>query len=1432
MLFDSNVFNMIDWTINGVEPCTGMYIRTIPIASLLANQLQGPALDLALRFNQFNANDYGFGIGWELTLTRVDVENGVKTLILANGQRYRILSESGNTVNLQYKNTLTFNCTTSGTGNYTITYKSGIIEELSNYKISTMTAPNLKKIFFKWNNDQSFLIQDQDQTGPGYMVSSYLSGNDHFVTTPRGTFTYAMSSIRLDAAYGMSLTTVMVPRTYDFLDLYTVTYAVHNASYLYITEMTSAVDSYQHEKIAHEKITTPPGLAASVYAVRSLDFNTSGTKSAETFVNITYTRSNENYTGYPLVPSWTSGVDNAETLPGTFTFNTTDTTDNKRKVLRSYNKFYLLLSEQPMAPADSPDSEKPGKSVKYSYILEVDAGIAAQSSTFMLPVTVENIRQDYNKTTKKLQQISSSTQYSHDEYSNIKRRINPDGTIDEFFYYPSAGSQGQGIVYCPPDPGGFINYLYKKTTDPYNSSTDLRHVHTYTYISIANTNLIQLNEEKFSSLPQGRGVMLTLLMKKNYTYQTDSTRAFYGILTKIVSTMLYGSPQSGTGWCTTTTMDSSCSGNLVSVLTTTKGFDDTESKPVSSTRMEVHAILTGDLSQSTDENNLVKNYYYDRLGRLIKSTFPWGQNSDETATTTTDCSPLYGTRTTTDSREKFSRIFTTNSQGNILTTSCQIAKTDEKGRPITIEYQLETNTYNSLSQLEKSTSYDYSEDKTTHLAFTTSYQWNLFDELLSQANPDKSADTYQYSYLANTISITHQPGNTKVLSTYNDKGALTKRVTTSTQDGKKVRGDIEKFEYDGYWRTIKHTHTQGESLQYSYDIFGRTTSQTGQTSGTRTYQYAPHTDTELVTSIRIDNAEMGLRTYDGLNRETSSRVGNTLTTSAYDNSAIFTQPSKKTITGGRVFEYQYSAALGQPTSRTIAPAPSTQVPSPSPAGSRQYAYHPGTGLLASSTNAIDNYVQNYVYGDFNNLRQENGNYTSQNIKKKQPYTTTITSTIRGTPLKADINIIDPDNANNSILITKKYTYQSAGGFLAREDFFINDQLHSRTNFSRDGSGNLIKIEAYSRIGYHTARSSAGAQYFAKIETHLTYGAFNLIGSKHYNCSTRPPAMLVQKFKYNEMNLLSEMKVHSYGAHSLAWTESYSYIKSGSLSKWKKSGSINFEDPFGHWITSQGFTYSTLGNISSIDTEHTIGRLHISYDYTDSVTLKKITRQALDAKGEAYGFPTVVDYKTDSEGNTIFEASDSSIKRNETTYAYTGETNFSKINKSSQSTSNYLIAAYTYDASDNIVTIEKSPGNADTEVTCRYYFLNEPIVDCIYTDKTRATSKNYSIFHRFNQNTLFITTLSADGSAITYPCFSQPNGSQMAVAEYTSYMTASPYNPEARWFVPAYHFFLQGQNAYGYVFQAQRSRFNIEPHYQYNSATDSMQISSITPSPRR
>lgn len=1422
MLFDSNVFNMIDWTVNGVEPCTGMYIRTIPIASLPSCQLQGPTLDLALRFNQFNANDYGFGVGWELTLTRVDVENGASTLILANGQRYRILSVSGNTVNLQYKNTLTFNCTTTGTGQYTIIYKNGFIEELVNYQIRTLTAPNNKKIYFNWYADQSFSIQDENQnrTGKGYMVSSTWQGTKHVVTTPRGSIAYETLIIANTRLRSLASVTTFIG--IGLLELYTAKYQSHNEKYLYITDMASTIDSYQHDVIKYKTIMAPPGMPGSIYTVSSVEFNISGTYQKETFIKTIYSLSTANYTGYPQVTTWQNGVDNLESLPDSFSFSTTATTDNKRKILCSYNKFYLLLSEQPMAPEDYPDSNKPGKLAKYEYQLVANSGISSQSSTFMLPVTIKKIRQDYNTTTKQLQQISYDTQYRYDNYSNITRCTNPDGTVDDYTYYPSSGSIQQGIVYCPPDPGGFVNYLNKKTTTPFSNTPNYLRIYTYTYIAIANTNLIQPSEVTFSALARGQREILIDWTKEKHTYQTDTSSAFYGTLIKTAFTMLYGTAPSFT---TTTTISTTASGNSINIINSQIGFDDTPSVPVKSSHVEVYAADTGDLMQSTDENNLTSLFSYDALGRPTKTIRPWGLGASDQATITTSYAPAAGETRTRDSRECFDRVTTVNNRGDLLTESYRLTTTDPKGVPTIKEFLMVENTYNTLLQLEKSITHDYSQDKKISLSATTNYQWNIFDELLSQKNPDMSNDSYTYDFLGNTISVLHQPGDSEIKSVYNNQGAIIKRTRSSNWKGKTVTGDVERFYYDGYWNILTHAHSQGETLDYTYDVLGRTLTQKGSTSGRKTYQYAPHTTAALVTIISVDDNLMGERRYDGLSREISSTVGKAITQSTYAGSTLLTQPRTVAINGGRTFTYTYNAGLNQLAARTVTPSPSTQDPSPAPTGSREYTFLQGSGLPASARNVTESHTREFGYDDFNNLASEKGNYSLPVVARRQPYKNTIISTVRGLPLKADVQLIDPDDARKTVIITKRYAYQSNGGFLVREEYLINNQLRSRTDYTRDETGNLTNLDIYGHVGDGSSTATPvtdrNAQYFARIRTLFSYAEFNLLKSRKHLCTKLTSPIIEQQLAYNQMDLLKKVITTTGGTHALSWTEHYKYTQSGSLSKWQKSGNINFQDPFSHWINSQSFSYSTSGNIMTIDAEHSTGRLRITYDYTDNITLGKITRQAIDSRGQPYGKATTVSYTTDSEGNVTFEATDEPVTRNETTYTYTGETNFSSIKKSSSTSTNYLNSAYHYDANDMILTIEKHPGTGQTEINCRYYLFNEVIAECIYIDKSRATTKLYNIFHRGNNETLMISSISPDQKITTYPCLNQSNGSQIAIGEYFPQMERMERGPLSRVYVPQYRFYLQGQNAYGFVFRTQSSVNLIFPMYKYNKKTDKM-----------
>lgn len=77
----------------------------------------------------------------------------------------------------------------------------------------------------------------------------------------------------------------------------------------------------------------------------------------------------------------------------------------------------------------------------------------------------------------------------------------------------------------------------------------------------------------------------------------------------------------------------------------------------------MYAADTGDLMQSTDENNLTSLFSYDALGRPTKTIRPWGPGASDQATITTSYAPAAGETRTRDSRECFDRVTTVNNRG-------------------------------------------------------------------------------------------------------------------------------------------------------------------------------------------------------------------------------------------------------------------------------------------------------------------------------------------------------------------------------------------------------------------------------------------------------------------------------------------------------------------------------------------------------------------------------------------------------------------------------------------------------------------------------------------------------------------------------------------------------------------------------------------------
>ncbi len=499
MLFYSNIFSLMNWKRDGVNPVSGMYILNIPLAGISANQLQGPDLDLALRFNQFNANDYGFGTGWELSLARIDedpnpddVSSPLRTLVLSDGSRYRMNTEASGAVSLKYKKTNTFTFKQETDGNYTITHIDGHIETISSGRTTCITTPNKKHLYIKWNSDNTFTVSDDNAT---VLLSSSMTqtrnSREHLVTSQRGKFAFI-----LQGPQPYQLRAIDIPDTGKPF-LYTFSYIRHNTNYFLIKNWKSLINYFQEQTIEYTTLPAPSGLQAAISAVSAV-FITRTTLfvSPKKTVDIRYEYPDRNYLGYPDVTTWVDSTDNLENLPESYSYMVIETVGNKdtpaKTVTYTYNKFYLLSKELPQ--------EKSSKRIcftTFSYQLEYSAGIDGQSPSFMLPVRTDTKSVTETGSNKVYTNFYTTSKY--DDYSNLINFRNVDGMSEWYVYYPAAGETAEdGTVLCPPDPNGFIRFLKSTTRSSKTAPDELpQKIWQYTYAKSTDTDLIQNTNEQF-----------------------------------------------------------------------------------------------------------------------------------------------------------------------------------------------------------------------------------------------------------------------------------------------------------------------------------------------------------------------------------------------------------------------------------------------------------------------------------------------------------------------------------------------------------------------------------------------------------------------------------------------------------------------------------------------------------------------------------------------------------------------------------------------------------------------------------------------------------------------------------------------------------------------------------------------------------------------
>lgn len=1407
MLFDSNVFNMIDWSNNGVEPCTGMYIQNIKLARLVGNKLQGPELDLLIRFNQFQKNDYGFGTGWEFNLSRIDNENGIKTLVLSDGSRY-VMTETSDSVTLQYKRTQCFTIQKNSTDTYTLVNKSNITETLTNGKCTQITAANGEKISLAWDTSDGYALKISDESNSQLFAVKKTTASSEYTMTIQvqdGKFVYYIDK-KENTVPALSGVLYVPSGKEKPVPLYSLAYLAHNTSYLMITSFRSCIQYRQEDKVQYAALPAPSGLTATVYAVSQLEQFLENEGSTPFYRTLTYSNPRSNYLGTDHLDLWKSGQDNLQFLPDAFYFTRTVREGNERVTWNNYNKFYLPIREEPMLPGDTPETG--GKDLRkfktYDYNLVKEKGIDSQPSTFMLPIRQSDaVLQRFGMEAKPKTVV---IEFEYDAFANLTRFLGKTGIQESYTYYPAQGETDPetGRVLCPPDPASCINYIKLKTITPFPVKEFPANSKCYAYEYMAMNNMVLLATEQFHE--QTTSASPSILQQNTYSY--DDSSDFPGQLAQAIEGMPpftqdssgYYQPNQSTRFSYTRQLSPDNS-----MLTTTKkttGFDGTFI-----TDSTVQSVATGAIVSSTDENNSVTTFSYDGLGLLTSTSCT--DRDGNTSMITFFRDRLNNRIITKKKSNEFSDAQVFDGLGNLVNE--QIITQDNITKS-PIEFKMSALKYNTLNQLVSKTIYDYAPNNNLISIETTALTWNIFDEIIVEKNPDKSSNRYEYNHIENTVTQFSTPGHSKIVCTYNAFEQLVMKATFPQRKGY-AADSFEMFSHDGYWRLRHHSRTGYESQEYEYDAFDRQIKKTGSSSGIKTTRYASHTSAELPVEYTLgstsdsDAAVIGQQFYDSLNRKTNSVINNLNTIYDYSSTPLFDHPG--TVTGKYKYIYTYNILLNQVTDKKVyALNNMSRI-----LAQQKFNYDKGTGLLSQSSTATANpyesFVSQFSYDRFNNLTSEFCLYDRDPQELPWESEATAVLTIRGKPLRSTTQFILGFRA--PLKVNTTYQYESNGA-IQQIDYRINGELITRSLFHRALNGNLVHIESY--ILWPGPR-------YARIDKKTVFSSYNQIQSITYlSTDIRDNKdifgynkILHQRYAYDPQQRLIRIDLRFETNPPQIATERYAYDKTGSIIRWNKYGDILFLDERGNRIFDQAFTYNIYKNISTVKNEYTQQGKNISsnntatYQYSDIFTLNIITNKTTNASA----LPVQIKFKTSKGGDVMLrqELTAKGATTKSTSYLYSGSENCSRITEYFPGKKIKFDHYFNYDAYGRIISSRikyaDDPEDKNWIIKDKVFSGDVLAIESRYSmhDKTKI---EYTIYHYVNGEVMFISQIDAKGDLQTCPCLNQADGTLLAQGY-----------PDARrlyWYKyePVYKFQTSGKNAYGLTMGLRSAQYSISRMY--------------------
>lgn len=931
----SNAFNFSSFLSSGVDPRTGQYNADLNVISLSPTNEDEATYPVSLKFTSFTSSNFGFGTGWQMLPTSLDLRRRIFTN--SQGERYKCQNLIiGTEIVFLDKKIKNFRVFYVNNNTVRVYYKNGIIETLQQINISggmfivTSVAFQNGEIYdFSYRHfvaGQPCLTEIHRRHLNVLMLRlSYSGSNCHLIQYPDDNG--SMSQINLVHRNNL-LTSISLPyeQGAQAIASFTLSYITLQNNFICIQEFKTPGGAT--EIIQYNATGLRVTLQSTLPCVTTTSLNPGNGQPS--IVKIWQYSQNTNFTGFSSGRTHIDPEqDNLYIVTGNYFYSSTETillnSTPASSTTRQFNRFHLLINEETVCD---------GKKVTTQYVYNEQQGLNYYQQPLNLPLPAEITVTYQDIATGRSRQ--EKTTYITDDWGNTLSVTHPDGIRERNEYYSAAGQPGQ----CPADPLGFSRFIRSYTKSPAFGQEKEKVTHYYwqdlpSIPNDLNFRYVCLSREEINSE-----------LTRRYTYNNAINTMTHSLINRVDVIKR--------NITTTTSLNYKISPGTLEVTETTTGHDGSESSKISNA-----SRFTKHLLSSTDENGVSSSYAYNPEGKVAVKNITGSSTITNrhqyrytypTATSTT----TWPTMTETDTGG-VKRTYEYDGLGRV----CRILEQDDDAQNSVSNYsgtmrEVKICTYNALGQLSSETEIDWLWDLNTGTPRRLS-------------TPVRIVKNYTYDGWGNRTTTRYNNGREEF--EYNDP------VTNTTRKGlvgesviltlKNVFNEPEsislintdnsvyatlKNSYDGFGRKITETNHVGAITLFEYDNFDRLVQKKLPDGTLLSQTYASFSDQKNIASISIQGKTYATAKYDGLLRSTEDICGGRKTTFSYDGGKKFPETfltaDNKNHT--RKYEYHLGRVVNHSESETLL---------------QTYHYDNNTGkLLGATEDSLRKYFSYYPSG--------------------------------------------------------------------------------------------------------------------------------------------------------------------------------------------------------------------------------------------------------------------------------------------------------------------------------------------------------------------------------------------------------------------------------------------------------------------------------------